>query len=130
MYLRSSRRPLIVPVGVSLAIDAILAIGFLQLRGQLDVTNHRIERIDATKPIPKTSRDGRTGSAIAWTRSQTETTRPGTCRDPAAAADAPRKRASRLAPGCTKTDTGSESEGPKKNLAVAGTGFEPATSGL
>ena len=49
MYLRSSRRPLIVLVGVSLAINAILAIGFLQLRGHLDVTNHRIERIHATK---------------------------------------------------------------------------------
>ena len=49
MYLRSSRRPLIVLVELSLAINAILAIGVLQFQGRLDTANRRIDRLHATK---------------------------------------------------------------------------------
>jgi hypothetical protein len=100
------------------------------LQGQLDVTNHRIERIDATKADSQdlTRWANLIRDCLDEIADRNDAT--GDLQRSCGSRYAPRKRASRLAPGCTKTDTGSESEGPKKNLAVAGTGFEPATSGL
>jgi len=49
MYQRSSRRPLTILVSVSLALNALLSVGYLQLRGQLDDAKQRIERVDEVK---------------------------------------------------------------------------------
>jgi len=45
MYQRSSRRPLTVLVGVSLAINLLLAVAYLQLRGQVGDTEHKVRRL-------------------------------------------------------------------------------------
>lgn len=49
MYQRSSRRPLTILVGLSLALNAILIVTCLQFRGHLDATNRRVEHMNAIK---------------------------------------------------------------------------------
>jgi hypothetical protein len=49
VYQRSSRRPLTILVGVSLALNLFLIVAFAQLRGNIDATNRRIERMSTVK---------------------------------------------------------------------------------
>ena len=49
MYQRSSRRLLTILVGLSLGLNVILAIGYVQLQGNLDAANRQMERLEATK---------------------------------------------------------------------------------
>jgi hypothetical protein len=49
VYQRSSRRPLTILVGLSLALNLFLIVAFAQLRGNIDATNRRIERMSTVK---------------------------------------------------------------------------------
>ena len=49
MYQRSSRRPLTILVGLSLALNAFLIVACVQLRGNLDATNRRVEQVSTAK---------------------------------------------------------------------------------
>ena len=49
MYQRSSRRPLTILVALSLALNAFLIVACVQLRGNLDATNRRVEQMSTAK---------------------------------------------------------------------------------
>ena len=49
MYQRSSRRPLTILVGLSLALNGFLIVTCMQLRGNLDATNRKVEQISTAK---------------------------------------------------------------------------------
>lgn len=49
MYQRSSRRPLTILVGLSLALNAFLLVACVQLRGNLAATDRKVEQISTVK---------------------------------------------------------------------------------
>lgn len=49
MYQRSSRRPLTILVGLSLALNGFLIVTCTQLRGNLDATNRKVEQMSTVK---------------------------------------------------------------------------------
>jgi len=49
MYQRSSRRPLTILVALSLALNGFLIVTCMQLRGNLDATNRKVEQNSAAR---------------------------------------------------------------------------------
>jgi len=53
MYQRSSRRPLTILVGLSLALNAFLLVTCMQMRSNLDAMDRRVEQMSTVKADSK-----------------------------------------------------------------------------
>jgi hypothetical protein len=59
MYQRSSRRPLTILVALSLAINVLLAVAYLEQRGRVNETARKVQRLEVSKAD--------TNDLIRWT---------------------------------------------------------------